>query len=166
MAPSALLAATTRSPSSSAPGADAVSSSSSAGILGRFRSSLSQPPRHRVLSEYYIEPDDPYRHYAPGDIVRGAVVLTVTKPIRVTHLVVSLHGCVRVFRSGLDRKGRVRAASSDEAEGEGFRNIFQDEMVLCGEGRLDRGTYCFNFELEFPGKRIPSSIDVSWDEFG
>ncbi|KAI9882317.1 MAG: hypothetical protein M1823_005935 [Watsoniomyces obsoletus] len=160
MAPSAVSNITADVISSSASDADVVSSSSSSsGILTRLRSSWSQSQRHRVLAEYYIEADEPHRHYAPGDIVRGAVVLTVTKPIRITHLVVSLNGSVRVFRNGLDRKGRVRVASSDEAEGEGYRSIFQDEMVLCGEGRLDRGRYRFNFELDFPGKRLPSSID-------
>lgn len=45
--------------------------------------------------------------------------------------------------------------------GNGFVSLFEDEVVLCGEGRLSEGVYHFNFELEFPSKGLPSSIDVS-----
>lgn len=43
--------------------------------------------------------------------------------------------------------------------GNGFASLFEDEVVLCGEGRLSEGVYHFNFELEFPSKGLPSSID-------
>ncbi|EOA80740.1 uncharacterized protein SETTUDRAFT_24256, partial [Exserohilum turcica Et28A] len=43
--------------------------------------------------------------------------------------------------------------------GNGFVSLFEDEVVLCGEGRLSEGIYHFNFELEFPSKGLPSSID-------
>ena len=43
----------------------------------------------------------------------------------------------------------------------GQASLFQDEVTLCGEGRLDIGLYEFEFELEFPSKGLPTSIDVS-----
>jgi len=45
--------------------------------------------------------------------------------------------------------------------GNGHASLFQDEQTLCGEGRLDAGVYEFGFDLEFPRKGLPSSIDVS-----
>lgn len=45
--------------------------------------------------------------------------------------------------------------------GNGHASLFNDEVTLCGEGRLDAGIYEFNFELEFPRKGLPTSIDVS-----
>ena len=103
-------------------------------------------------------------------MVKGAVVLTVVKPIRITHLVVYLRGYVRVLK----KPSSSDATNNDEALwnpgrpkqsgdhfGNGFASLFRDEVVLCGEGRLDAGIYEFNFELEFPGKGLPSSIDVS-----
>ncbi len=44
--------------------------------------------------------------------------------------------------------------------GNGHASLFQDEQTLCGEGRLEPTEYRFNFELEFPEKGLPSSIDV------
>ena len=44
--------------------------------------------RNRNISEFYVQPDDPWKSYHPGEIVKGAVVLTVVKPVRITHLVV------------------------------------------------------------------------------
>lgn len=44
--------------------------------------------------------------------------------------------------------------------GNGHASLFQDEITLCGEGRLEAGIYEFNFELEFPRKGLPTSIDV------
>src|SRR5277367_1982619 len=55
--------------------------------------------RTRNLADFHIRPHEPHRQYSPGDVVKGLVVLTVVKPIRVTHLTVALHGIVRVFKS-------------------------------------------------------------------
>lgn len=102
--------------------------------------------------------------------MKGAVVLTVVKPVRVTHLVVRLHGHVRVFNtanapgdgispdSGSFGTGRLR--KGNEQRRTGYASLFEDEITLCGEGRLDVGRYEFNFELDFPSKGVPSSIDV------
>lgn len=143
-------------------------SSKSRSILSRLVSPLSS--RTRNLSEFYIKPDEPHRQYTPGDVVKGAVVLTVVKPVRVTHLVVRLHGHVRVFKnanasgddvyhdSGFLTAGRSKRGT--ESLGNGYATLFDDEITLCGEGRLDVGRYEFNFELDFPAKGVPSSIDV------
>ncbi|KAJ5032399.1 uncharacterized protein L3040_009004 [Drepanopeziza brunnea f. sp. 'multigermtubi'] len=134
-------------------------------LLSRITAPLKS--RTRNLTEFHIRPDEPHRKYSPGDVVRGAVVLTVVKPIRLTHLTVCLHGYVRVFKSpngandpvpdlGLTASNNPRKS---QYFGNGHASLFQDEITLCGEGRLDTGVYEFNFELEFPKKRLPSSVD-------
>jgi hypothetical protein len=96
------------------------------------------------------------------------VVLTVVKPIRLTHLTVCLHGFVRVFKSPngandpMPDLGLTASSNPRKSQyfGNGHASLFQDEVTLCGEGRLDIGVYEFNFELEFPRKGLPSSVDV------
>jgi len=83
--------------------------------------------------------------------------------------VVSLHGYAQVFKNpntpGDAYKnysatiGSGKAKSTGSYFGNGFVSLFEDEVVLCGEGRLAEGVYHFNFELEFPSKGLPSSID-------
>lgn len=105
--------------------------------------------------------------------MKGAVVLTVVKPVRVTHIVVRLHGHVKVFNtanatgdginpdSGFMGTGRMK--KGNEQLKHGYTSLFEDEVTLCGEGRLDVGRYEFNFELDFPSEGVPSSIDVCTD---
>jgi hypothetical protein len=120
------------------------------------------------LTEFYIEPEEPHRQYSPGDLVKGAVILTVVKPIRITHLTVCLHGVVRVFKNPSGANEPLPDASLVASNntrrtqyfGNGHASLFQDEQTLCGEGRLEPTEYRFNFELEFPEKGLPSSIDV------
>jgi hypothetical protein len=103
-------------------------------------------------------------------VISGSVILKVTKPLRITHLVVSLHGYAQVFKNpntpGDAYKNYSNTVGSGKGKkagsyfGNGFVSLFEDEVVLCGEGRLSEGVYHFNFELEFPTKGLPSSIDV------
>ncbi|KAB8218997.1 hypothetical protein BDV33DRAFT_117263 [Aspergillus novoparasiticus] len=134
-------------------------------LLHKFRSSLGQ--RNRSLTDFYIEPDDPWRSYFPGDVIKGTVVLTVARPVRITHLVVCLHGYVKVFKNtvpsgetapdvGFLGPGRGRRGA--EYLGNGLATLFEDEVVLCGEGRLKEGIYKFRFEMVFPPYALPSSI--------
>lgn len=136
-------------------------------LLSRLTAPLKS--RTRNLTDFHIRPDEPHRKYSPGDLVKGAVVLTVVKPIRLTHLTVCLHGFVRVYKNpnsanepvpdlGLTASNNPRKS---QYFGNGHASLFQDEQTLCGEGRLDTGVYEFNFELEFPRKGLPSSVDVS-----
>jgi hypothetical protein len=155
--------------------ADVTATSSSPPPASTRRSLLSRltlplRARTRNLTDFHIRPDEPHRRYSPGDVVKGAVVLTVVKPIRVTHLTVCLHGLVRVFKKANDANESLPAdagltAARDGRKtqyfGNGHASLFQDEMTLCGEGRLDPGIYEFNFELEFPSKGLPTSIDAS-----
>lgn len=100
--------------------------------------------------------------------MRGAVVLVVVKPLRITHLVVSLHGYVRVLKdpTSVAKAQSVTtlppAGSSrrPQYQGNGLTSLFQDEQVLSGEGRIEPGKYEFGFDLIFPDKGLPSSIDV------
>ncbi len=143
--------------------------SSGRSLLSRIASPLSTKVRNIV--EFYIVLDQPYRQYSPGDVVTGSVVLKAVKPVRVTHLVVCLHGYVQVYKnpgvpvdpvpSYSATTGSTRAKRGGGYYGNGFASLFEHEVVQCGEGRLDEGIYRFNFELEFPGSSLPSSIDVS-----
>lgn len=143
------------------------SSRTRSSILSRFRSQLGH--RNRSISDYYIEPDDPWRSYFPGDAIKGTVVLTVLRPIRITHLVVCLHGVVKVHRNTVQASdaapdlgflGPGRGRRGSEYLGNGLATLFEDEVVLCGEGRLKEGIYKFRFEMAFPPYPLPSSINV------
>ncbi|KAF2206014.1 hypothetical protein GQ43DRAFT_82 [Delitschia confertaspora ATCC 74209] len=136
-------------------------------LLSRLKSPLQSKARN--FTDFYIQPDDPHRQYAPGDIISGSVILKVVKPVRITHLVISLHGYAQVFKnpnspgdsykSYASTVGSGKGHKSGSYFGNGFASLFEDEAVLCGEGRLGEGVYHFNFELEFPSKGLPSSID-------
>ncbi|CAI4216421.1 unnamed protein product [Parascedosporium putredinis] len=129
---------------------------------------LLQPPHplrsvKRNSEDFHIRADEPHRTYSAGDHVQGAVILVVTKPFRITHLVVALHGFVRVWKgpSALDDRPIPSGTSRDQLPPKGYASLFQDEQVLSGDGRLDVGRYEFKFDLVFPTKSdLPSSIDV------
>jgi hypothetical protein len=139
-------------------------------LLSRLKSPLQSKTRH--FADFTIQPDDPHRQYAPGDIISGSVILKVLKPLRITHLVISLHGYVQVFRNPNSPGDAYRNYSATIGSGKGkkagsyfgngFASLFEDEVVLCGEGRLGEGVYHFNFELEFPSKGLASSIEVGY----
>lgn len=137
-------------------------------LLSKFRSQLGQ--RNRTITDFYIEPDDPWRSYFPGDVIKGTVTLTVVRPVRITHLVISLHGIVKVFKNNVPAGeappdvgslGPGRGRRGIEYLGNGVATLFEDEVVLCGDGRLKEGIYKFRFEMSFPPYALPSSISVS-----
>lgn len=153
----------------------------------RAQSSLQSPsPTRRILTkitspfakksknvpEFFVQAEDPHKQYSAGDNVRGSVIVKVVKPIRVTHIVVRLHGFVQVyktpnappaegFRTYNNLAGRGRGKRKGEYFGNGFATLFEDEHVVCGDGRLAEGSYKFEFEMAFPPEIMPSSIDVS-----
>lgn len=162
-------------PPSSSSAAGATPSSSRPGLLSRLSLPLprSLRSRNRNVADFHVRCDEPHRKYGVGEQVRGAVVLAVVKPLRITHLVVALHGYVRVLATPA-AVAKIPAAQpqagggSDRPRyhGSGFASLFQDEQVLSGEGRLEPGKYEFGFDLVFPGKGLPSSIDVSSAQSG
>ena len=140
----------------------------------RFLSRLASPfsSKSRTVSEFYVQADDPHRQYTSGAAVTGSVVVKVIKPVRVTHIVVCLHGFVQVYKNpgsppvegfrahnNLIGKGKG-SKSSAEYFGNGFATLFEDETVICGDGRLDEGNYKFEFQVNFPNQPLPGSIDV------
>ncbi|TDZ12733.1 pH-response regulator protein palF/RIM8 [Colletotrichum spinosum] len=137
--------------------------SSARSFFSRF--ALPIRSRTRNLADFHVRPDDPHRQYSAGDHVQGAVVLTVVKPIRITHLTVTLHGYVRVHKGPAVSEPAVTnpalsgGRSSAQYHGNGYASLFQDEQVLSGEGRLEASKYEFKFDLLFPEKGLPSSID-------
>jgi hypothetical protein len=152
-----------------APKTDTADSPSRWRIMSRIRKPFTQKARH--VSEFYIQPDDPHRQYQPGEVVTGEVVLKITKPVDITHIVVNLHGFAQVYKTpntpGVGYKEYNAALVTGKTNkaggyyGNGFASLFEDEVVLCGDGRLGEGLYRFGFELHFPKGHAPSSIDVS-----
>ncbi|EGC42656.1 conserved hypothetical protein [Histoplasma capsulatum var. duboisii H88] len=134
-------------------------------LVSKFTDRFSN--RTRNVSEFYIQLDEPYKTYFSGELVKGCVVLKVVKPIRITHLVLCLHGYVKVYKTTVapgdvsDASGFLgpgRGKRNGEYLGNGFATLFEDEVVLCGDGRLVEGIYKFQFEMVFPACRLPSSI--------
>jgi hypothetical protein len=140
--------------------------SSRPSLLSRLTLPLTLRNRNRHVADFHVRPDEPYRNYSAGKHVRGAVVLVNVKPIRVTHLVVSLHGYVHVVKDPVAMAKATPAAprggssARPQYHGNGLASLFQDEQVLSGEGRLEAGKYEFGFDLVFPSNGLPSSIDV------
>ncbi|GAB7357452.1 hypothetical protein MBLNU459_g8374t1 [Dothideomycetes sp. NU459] len=138
-------------------------------IFSKFASPFAQ--KSRSISEFVVEADDPHKQHSPGEKVTGHVILRVVKPIRVTHISICLHGYVQVYRTpgsppgdgsrgNIARIGKVQGKKSGEYWGNGFASLFEDETVLCGDGRLAEGSYRFDFEVAFPDDIVlPSSID-------
>ncbi|ATY58797.1 pH response [Cordyceps militaris] len=145
-----------------------TSTSRTSALLSRLNlPSFTIRSRNRNVVDFHIRPDEPHRTYSAGDAVRGHVNIAVVKPIRITHLVVALHGYIHVFK---DASAKAKASGSPvpprggiselpQYHGNGLASLFQDEQVLAGEGRLEAGRYEFGFELIFPDIGLPSSID-------
>ncbi|KAK0630183.1 hypothetical protein B0T17DRAFT_615873 [Bombardia bombarda] len=157
----------------SPPSASAASleepSSSARSFFSRF-SLLPLRTRARNVADFHIRPAEPHRKYCAGDHVQGAVILTIVKPVRITHLTVALHGYVRVYKGPsapanepIINPAETPAVTSRTARSKwhnnGHASLFQDEQVLSSDGRLEPGRYEFNFDLLFPAKELPSSID-------
>ncbi|PGH12904.1 hypothetical protein AJ79_04004 [Helicocarpus griseus UAMH5409] len=147
------------------PRSSTPSSVRSRSIISKFTDRFGN--RNRNVAEFYVQLDEPYKAYFPGDEVKGSVILKVVKPIRITHLVLCLHGYVKVFKNavapgdGSEESGFLgpgRGRRHGEYLGNGFASLFEDEIVLCGDGRLVEGIYQFKFDMEFPPYRLPSSI--------
>lgn len=166
---SSLLAAASPDPAASSP-SSTPSSKPRPSLLSRISLPLSLPlrSRNRSVVDFHILCDEPYRKYNAGDSVRGSVILALVRPLRITHLVISLHGHVRVLKDPTSAKAQLAAAlppggtcARPQYRGNGVASLFHDEQVLSGEGRLEPGKYQFGFDLVFPTTQLPSSIDVS-----
>ena len=105
--------------------------------------------------------------------MKGHVLLTPAKGFDITHLVVALHGYAKVYRNYVvpgegapepDLLINGQGNSGFAYHGKGLATLFQDEVVLCGSGFLKREVYKFQFELDFPAKGLPSSIDVGFPD--
>lgn len=141
--------------------------SPSRSLITRLTSPLAK--RNRNIAEFSIEPDHPYKVYAPGESVTGHVLLNVAKGFDITHLVVCLHGYAKVYKNQIvpgegvlaSKPIDIRPGNQDvEYLGHGTLSLFQDEIALCGDGFLKKSIYKFGFELQFPARSLPSSIDV------
>lgn len=128
--------------------------------------------KQRTSLEQDIRLDEPFRQYYSGDTVKGAVHMNVAKSQRITHLVIRLHGFVKVsnraklpgesisYEEALMALEKGRGRRGIEYFGNGFARLFEDETILCGEGRV-LGQYEFRFEMVLPLRGLPSAVDVS-----
>ena len=128
--------------------------------------------KQRTPLEQDIRLDEPFRLYYSGETVKGVVHMNVAKSLRITHLVMRLHGFVKVanraklpgesisYDEATVALGKGRGRRGIEYFGDGFARLFEDEVVLCGEGRV-LGQYEFGFEMVLPSKGLPSGVDVS-----
>jgi len=156
-----------KSAASASASATVEETSSTRSFFSRF-SLPSLRSRNRNVADFHIRPADPHRKYNAGDHVQGAVILTAVKPVRITHLTVALHGYVRVYKGPTSAEPTVNPAEIPSVTSRatrqklyhGHASLFQDEQVLSSDGRLEPGRYEFNFDLLFPAKGLPSSIDV------
>ena len=139
-------------------------------LLARCSAPFASKQRNPL--EQDIRLDEPFRQYSSGDTIKGAIHMNVAKSQRITHLVIRLHGFVKVtnraklpgesisYDEALMALGKGRGRRGIEYFGNGFARLFEDEIVLCGEGRV-LGQYEFRFEMVLPSKSMPSGIDVS-----
>lgn len=138
-------------------------------FLSKYTTPFASKQRNPLVQD--IRLDEPFRLYTSGDTVKGAIHMNVTKAQRITHLVMRLHGFVKVmdraklpgelisYDETLMALGKGRGRRGIEYFGNGFARLFEDEIVLCGEGRV-MGQYEFRFEMVLPPKGMPSAIDV------
>ncbi|KAK5330037.1 ph-response sensor protein [Exophiala xenobiotica] len=135
-------------------------------ILSYFSNSLGKHARN--MFDVAIEPEDPFRVYSPGQSVKGHVLLTVSKGFDITHLVIALHGYAKVYKHQIPPGERLPAPEGlatgkgtrgFQYHGNGVATLFQNEQVLCGSGFLKKHVYKFAFEVPFPAKSLPSTID-------
>lgn len=144
------------------------------GITSRFSNLFNTRPSHIKEFSIRLEEDgisQGIKQYGPGEVVKGKVILDVARPLGVTHVVVRLSGFVDVFKNHKHRvpqssengrmtKRRGRRWTS-EYFGDGFASLFEDEIVVCGDGRLDPRPWHFEFSIGFPSQlNLPSSIKV------
>ena len=125
--------------------------------------------KQRSPVDHEIRLDEPFRQFFSGDSVKGAVVVNAAKPFRITHLVIRLHGFVKVVNNARlpgetvpydeNLLTSMRNRRGIEYFGNGFARLFEEESILCGDGRLF-GKYQFRFDLTIPSSIVPSSIDV------
>ncbi|CAH0028708.1 unnamed protein product [Clonostachys rhizophaga] len=133
-------------------------------LSSRFSLPITLRSRKNHVADFHIQPQEPHKKYTAGENVRGSVILVIVKPIRITHLTVSLNGFARVLKEPALSASPHALLPSGGSEtpryhGHGFASIFQDEQVLSGDGRLEPGKYEFGFNLVFPERGLPSSID-------
>lgn len=124
-------------------------------------------PKPRSFSDFNITTtEDPRPRYMPGDKLKGAVNLKIIKPTKLTHITVAFHGFVKVYRNptapGEGNPMEAALLKGSAAYGSGSALIFEQEKIVCGEGRLNVGRYCFGYEFRFPSSPLPSSLDVCY----
>ncbi|KAK5990849.1 pH-response regulator protein palF/RIM8 [Cladobotryum mycophilum] len=123
-------------------------SSPRSSFLSRLSLPLNLPLRSRTrhLTDFHVRCDEPHKKYVAGDSVRGAVVLVVVKALRLTHLVVTLHGFVRVLKD---------SAAVTKVQGTTTLPPAVAPRALNTMAMASRAS----FKMRWSYKGLPSSID-------
>jgi arrestin-related trafficking adapter 9 len=153
---------------------DAIKSSSSRSSNLFTRMNLPFGGNPRNISSFTIELEDPTRTYSAGDSVKGSIQCIIHRSIRITHLVLTLHGFAKVYKNptppgeGIPSEVKtpklLRGRQGVQYLGNGLVSFLEREKVLCGEGKVAAGRYSFIFDMEFPMRQLPSSLDVSFTQ--
>ncbi|CAN6675077.1 hypothetical protein TRVA0_084S00232 [Trichomonascus vanleenenianus] len=85
---------------------------------------MGNPIQRNSLDNFYIDLEEPHKHYTPGDSVRGHVVILLLKPTRVSSLNCMLRGQISIKNAVV--KGKTSKYT-----------LFQRDSVLWGSGSAD-----------------------------
>lgn len=103
--------------------------------------------RRNGLDNFFIELHEPHRQFAPGDLVRGNVVLVLQRKQRVQTIQATLKGTI-IIRNPLI-KGKTAKYT-----------LFDDEIVLYNDdSELPPGEHNFAFEFSLPTEGIYTSVE-------
>lgn len=127
--------------------------------------------------EMYIELAEPHRTYGPGDLVRGQVILSLTKPTKTLYASIKFSGQVvihlnksrskeylfrdyLVFR-GTTTDGRIQPGAQITTDGadKDVRIPSRVERKLWQVETMPAGRHVFEFEFQMPSPSLPSTVD-------
>lgn len=108
------------------------------------------------LDTFYIHLKEPHRQYAPGEKLRGSVILVLDKDQKIQNVKCTFQGHI-IIKNPL-----VKGKTSKSM-------LFEDEIVLYTDEEdevLKRGEHTFTFEFLLPGDGLYTSIEFERGSIG
>lgn len=110
------------------------------------------------LDTFYIHLKEPHRQYAPGEKLRGSVILVLDKDQRVQGVRCTFEGHIAI------KNPLVKGKTSKST-------LFEDEIVLYTDAEEDdevlrRGEHTFTFEFLLPERGLYTSIEFERGSIG
>ena len=127
--------------------------------------------------EMYIELAEPHRTYGPGDLVRGQVILALSKPTKTLFASIKFSGQVLVnlnksrskeylFRDylvfrGTTTDGKIEPGTQISTDGDtkGVSIPSRVDRKLWKVETMPAGRHVFEFEFQMPAPSLPSTVD-------